>query len=211
MTSTAKDWDERYETGFTPWDSGAPSAELKRLLQEYSIAPCRMLEIGCGSGTNAVDLAKLGFQVKAVDFAPLAVERAKQRAAEADAAIDFGIQDLAAPDAAEQLLSGGEPYSFVFDRGVYHCVRREDLAAFQQAVAQVVALGGTYINLSGNANDNMPEDQGPPRVSAEAMLAELGPWFELVQLREFRFDGVVVEGEEMQPLAWSAVWRRKIT
>lgn len=209
MSSTAKHWDERYETGFTPWDSGSPSAELKRLLEEYAIAPCRMLEIGCGSGTNAVYLAERGFDVKAVDFAPLAIERANQRATEAGVDVDFGVQDLAAPEAAEQLLAGGEPYSFVFDRGVYHCVRREELAAFQQTISQIVAPGGTYINLSGNANDNMPEDQGPPRVSAEEMLAELGPCFELVQLREFRFDGVVVEEESVEPLAWSGVWRRR--
>ena len=55
-------WDERYEKGETPWDTGQPSSELQRILAEEAIAPCRALELGCGTGTNAVWLAQQGFE-----------------------------------------------------------------------------------------------------------------------------------------------------
>src|SRR2546427_202576 len=73
-------WDERYATKNTPWDSGQASEELKRVLAERRIGPCEALEIGCGTGTNAVYLAQQGFTVTAVDVVPLAVEQARERA-----------------------------------------------------------------------------------------------------------------------------------
>lgn len=47
-------WEERYRTGDTPWDTGQPSSELQRVIAEEQISPCRTIELGCGSGTNAV-------------------------------------------------------------------------------------------------------------------------------------------------------------
>ena len=54
-----------------------------------------------------------------------------------------------------------------------------------------------------------PEGKGPPTVQAQEMLEELGGLFELVQLREFRFDGVHIPGRKLHPLGWSALWRRR--
>jgi len=73
-------WDERYQTGDTPWDTGQPSSELQRVLTEDQIGPCAALEIGCGTGTNAVYLAQQGFELTAVDVSPLAVATAQARA-----------------------------------------------------------------------------------------------------------------------------------
>jgi hypothetical protein len=106
-------------------------------------------------------------------------------------------------------LAASGPYPFVFDRGVYHCLREENFPAFRDTISRLTAPRSMYLLLAGNANDPSPPDQGPPRVKAEEMLAELGPLFELVQLREFHFDGVTVAGTELNPLAWSALWRRK--
>lgn len=208
MPETVRDWKDRYATGQTPWDSGTPSLEIQRVLSEHAIAPRRTLEIGCGTGTNAVWLAQQGFDVTAVDLVPLAIERAVTRAKTAGAKVDFRAANLLDPSVVETLAAGG-PYAFVFDRGVYHCLREENLAAFFDAIQRLTSSGSLYLLLAGNANDPQPPEQGPPRVKAEAMLAELGPLFDLVQLREIRFDGVTIDGTALNPLAWSALWRRK--
>jgi methyl halide transferase len=51
--SEANRWDERYEKGDTPWDTGQPSSELRRVIAEAAIRPCLAVELGCGSGANA--------------------------------------------------------------------------------------------------------------------------------------------------------------
>ena len=74
------DWNDRYRDGNLPWDTGRPSSELQRVLSRNAIQPCRALELGCGTGTNSVWLAQQGFEVTGIDVAPLAVERAEERA-----------------------------------------------------------------------------------------------------------------------------------
>lgn len=204
MPQEPVDWNERYATQNTPWDSGRPSQELIRVLDERAIAPCEALEIGCGTGTNAVYLAQRGFRMTAFDLVPLAIEQAKERAARAGVRVDFRVVDLFDPP------EFGKTYPFVFDRGVYHSVRGEGLDRFLRTLASLTAPGSLYLVLTGNANDTTASDRGPPRVSAQELCAELGGLFELIQLREFTFDGVVIEGQPVTPLGWSGLLRRTL-
>src|SRR3954466_5138625 len=79
MADQPRDWNQRYAAGDTPWESGQPSAELMRVLAEWKIGPCRVLEMGCGTGENAASLARQGFDVTAFDLVPLAIERAEAK------------------------------------------------------------------------------------------------------------------------------------
>src|SRR5206468_10448480 len=65
--SETVDFVQRYVEGNIPWDSGVPEAELVRLLDAGTLAGKTVLEIGCGTGTNAVELARRGFVVTAMD------------------------------------------------------------------------------------------------------------------------------------------------
>ncbi len=198
-----RDWNERYLAGDVPWDSGKPSAELIRVLGEWDIRPGRVLELGCGTGENAVYLAHQGFEVTACDIAPLAIERAEAKVRSAGVRVRLLAADvLALPDL-------GPPFPFVFDRGLYHVLRRSNLAGYLATLEQVSALGGWYLTLAGNANDPVTAEHGPPRVKSEELCAELEGLFALVQLREFTFEGAPYRGTAFQPLAWSALLRRR--
>lgn len=206
MPEPIRDWNQRYVDSDTPWDSGTASEELVRLLDEFKIDPCRVLELGCGTGTNAVYLAGRGFDVTAVDISPLAIDKAKQRATGAGVNVDFRVADLTGPPDA---LSTSGPFPLVFDRGVYHTLRREHLDEFLATVSALTASGSQYIILAGNANDPGDPDDGPPRVHDYELCRELGDLFTLRQLREFYFDGVVIDGRQVGPLGWSAVLERR--
>lgn len=54
---TPSDWNQHYVAGNAPWDSGLVSKELIRVLDTEKIAPGRAVELGCGTGTNAIYLA----------------------------------------------------------------------------------------------------------------------------------------------------------
>lgn len=208
MTPPTQDWNQRYVEENAPWDSGVPSVHLQRILKDHAISPSRMLEVGCGTGTNAIYLAEQGFTVTAVDIAPLAIEQANEKAAAAGVSVDFRVADLVEANAAGALTQG-EPFPFVFDRGVYHCIRRANLDEFLNTIGQLVAPGGIYALLAGNANDPVDLEGGPPQVHAHELTGELQPLFDLVDLRECRFGGVVVEDGLAEPLAWAAVLRRR--
>jgi len=197
------DWNERYIQADTPWDSGLPSKHLEQFLSEGRIKPCRTLELGCGTGTNAIFLAQQGFDVTAVDLSPAALESARAKAAQAGVKINFIEADVTAmPDL-------GAPFSFVFDRGTYHIVRKINLAGFQKMLAHVVEPAGFYLVLAGNANTLDAPDKGPPVVRACELSSEIEHnSFDLIELKQSVFHGVRIEGEEFTPLAWSAFFQR---
>ena len=57
------DWDAHYAEGNLPWDTGAPDENLVASVRAGAVTPGRTLEIGCGTGTNALWLAAQGFDV----------------------------------------------------------------------------------------------------------------------------------------------------
>ncbi len=191
-------WDDRYRSGETPWDTGHPSTELVRVVSDEKIPPGRAVELGCGTGTNALWLAAQGFDVTAVDISPLALARARAKAA--GARVRFLEADVLRPPPE---LAG--PFDFFFDRGCYHVVRRTDVAAYLQTVERITAPGAHGLVLAGNARE--PHDPGPPVVREDEIRAEWGRSFDVIWLREFRFDQVEAVGVRF--LGWSCFLRKR--
>jgi len=67
-------WESRYQAGTIGWDRGATSTNLNYWLDNDLLKPCRILVPGCGNGYEVMTLAKLGFDVVAIDIAPTAIE-----------------------------------------------------------------------------------------------------------------------------------------
>ena len=72
-TLTRSYWQAKYDQEQTGWDRGNASQTLLRWLAAGELRPCRILVPGCGRGHEVVALAKAGFYVTGVDFAPTAV------------------------------------------------------------------------------------------------------------------------------------------
>ncbi len=193
-------WDERYRTGQTPWETGQPSSELRRVVTETPIAPCRAVELGCGTGANTLWLGQQGFDATGLDLSPLAVERARRRAREAGVRVSFLEADVLCPPGE---LTG--PFDFFFDRGCYHAVRREDVQGYLQTLRRLTPPGSLGLVLAGNARE--PHDPGPPVVTEQEVRSELGSLCDVVQMREFYFDQV--ESVGVRFLGWSCLLRRR--
>jgi SAM-dependent methyltransferase len=197
--SDAIRWDERYAKSDTPWETGQPSSELQRVVAQVPIPPCRALELGCGTGASAVWLAQQGFDVTALDLSAAAIARARQRADEAGVNVRCLVADVLNPPPE---LAGS--FDFFFDRGCYHVVRRDNVAAYLETLRRLTRADTLGLVLAGNARE--PHQPGPPVVSEEQIRTELGPLFDLVRLREFRFDQVEVH--DMRFLGWSCLLQR---
>jgi SAM-dependent methyltransferase len=73
-------WDLAYLTGLTPWESDTPPSELTELIKKNIIKPCRVIDIGCGTGTTVVYLAEKGFEADGLDISSVAISRARKKA-----------------------------------------------------------------------------------------------------------------------------------
>ncbi|MBI3830590.1 MAG: class I SAM-dependent methyltransferase [Planctomycetes bacterium] len=186
-----------YATGQKPWDSGLPSPELVRVLDAGLLPGKTLLEIGCGTGTNALELARRGYTVTAFDYVEQAVEAARAKSKAAGVKIELKVGDATKDN-------HGGPYDVIFDRGVYHHVRRMNLKGFLTTVEHASRKGTRWLSLAGNAKEK--HEYGPPTVSEKDLRAELEPLFKIIDLREFRFG---TDKEEFRPLAWSILMERK--
>ncbi|MCA9052949.1 MAG: class I SAM-dependent methyltransferase [Planctomycetaceae bacterium] len=193
-----RDWENRYVDGDTPWDSGLRSAELASVLDEFDIPRRRALELGCGSGTNAVYLAQQGFDVTAVDCSETALSMARRKAAAIGVTVNWITADV------QNFGAGHEPFDFVFDRGCYHCCRRVDLNGYLETHRQLTQPGTWTLILAGNPNDGT--EGGPPKAPPADMLSEFDPLYRLIRLREMHFQD---PGGVRGPLGWSCLMQRR--
>ncbi len=140
----APNWDERYASGqLLPWDTGRPDSHLVALIEAGTLAPGRALDVGCGTGTNALWLAEHGFEVVGVDISPHAIARARAKAEAAGRSVDFRVHDFltAQLDAAA--------FDLVFDCGVLHVFDTpEARARFAAAVRRVLAPNGRWLSVA---------------------------------------------------------------
>jgi SAM-dependent methyltransferase len=86
-------YDLWYRYGTPPWVIG-PRSELVQLVESQRIVPCRAIDLGCGTGDNAIFLAQSGFSVTGVDFSKEAIATARDKAVAANVSVDFHVDDL---------------------------------------------------------------------------------------------------------------------
>ena len=190
-------WNESYKSGELPCDTGEPELLLVEFVSSGRVVPCRTLEIGAGTGTNALWLAERGFDVVGIDIAPLAVERAAVKLGGRDLRCCFQTLDFLAAEPPDP------PFQFVFDRGCFHVFDEPDeRSRFASRVASILAPGGLWLSLIGST-EGPPREVGPPRRSAREVTLAVEPALEIIELRsaEFRAHGAQ---------AWFCLSRRRI-
>ncbi|HEY1458044.1 MAG TPA: class I SAM-dependent methyltransferase [Solirubrobacteraceae bacterium] len=131
-----------YRFGVTPWDQDHVPAELAALVQgPDALAPGRALDIGCGTGTQAVFLAQHGWQVTGVDAVQRALDRARQRAQELGVDVRWTAGDVT----RLQTLGLQAGFSLLHDRGCFHDLPEDARDAYARGVSSLAAPGGTLL------------------------------------------------------------------
>jgi SAM-dependent methyltransferase len=195
-----RDWNQNYIDGFLPWDTGRPDEHLQAMAATLLAAGSRVLEVGCGTGTNAVWLAQQGCRVTAFDLAPLAVERARARAAAAGVEVDLSVQDV-----LELPIAGG-PYDVVYDRGVFHVFDDpREQARFAERVAESLRPGGLWLSIAGSTEGPIRET-GPPRRSLRDLALAVEPLMEALSISDTQFE----TGQLGEARAWRCLWRKRV-
>lgn len=177
------DWNARYATEDAPWDTGEPDEHLTALIARGAVAGTRAIEIGCGTGTNALWLAEQGLEVLGCDVSALAIERARAKLAKLPPATRCQFVEL---DFLRDPLPDGR-FDLAFDRGVFHVFdEAHDRALFAERVASLLAPGGLWTSLAGST-EGPPREHGPPRRTLRDIADAVEPWLEIVELRRVSF------------------------
>jgi ubiquinone/menaquinone biosynthesis C-methylase UbiE len=119
------------------WDTGITPPELESFATNHS--PGRALDLGCGTGTNAVFLAKNGWQVTGVDFVERAIRTAKRKASQAGVKVKFICGDVTQLD----ITPGG--FDLILDIGCLHSLPPDKKKMYMKNVARLLSQQGTYM------------------------------------------------------------------
>ncbi len=169
-------WDLAYRLG-APWDSSAPADELMELVQVGRVRAGRVLDVGCGTGTNALYLAEKGFDVSGVDISKVAIRRAAAKARERDLKCDFYVLDFLDTEAVSRILR----FDVVLDVGCFHSLSAQDRLRYKESLKFVVRPGSTYLLWCFLRGSRW--SYGPPGVDEDEAERTLSNEFRVVEKR----------------------------
>ena len=146
-----EDWDRRYAGRDLIW-----SAKPNRFLaaETAGLTPGRALDLGAGEGRNAVWLAEQGWQVTALDFSGVALEKGERLAREREVTVVWATADL------REYVPPHEGFDLVVL--LYVHLPGAERAAVHARAAGAVAPGGTLL-VVGHDRSNIAEGHGGPQ------------------------------------------------
>ncbi len=140
--------------GTPPWDIGKPQPEIVRLAETGEIQGS-VLDVGCGTGENALFLAGLDHEVWGVDSSTLAIRKAKAKMKERGVKVNFLNHN------ALELQTLKHKFESAIDSGLFHVFEDDERKLFAMSLASVLKPGGVYFMMCFSEKE--PADWGGPR------------------------------------------------
>ena len=165
-----------YAVGFTPWEQMADpriASQITSLFarDEDGEPPYgSALDLGCGSGVWAVELARRGWEVTGVDFVPKALRRARGRAD--DAGVDLRLAQGDVTDLGPADVGSG--FRLVVDFGCFHDeLSDEQRAAEAREATAAAAPDATMLLMAWERGRRGPLPRG---ASSEDIESAFSGW-----------------------------------
>lgn len=180
--------------GTPPWEIARPQPAVVALDEEGGFTS-PVLDVGCGTGENALHLAYRGHTVLGADGAPTPIERARAKAAQRNLRVEFRVAD------AFDLTALGRTFETVLDSAFLHIPGNTAASrrAYTHQLAAVLTPGGWahMLQISEEVTEH------PSMTSAEIIDA-FGEEWNNSTVRKTRY---AVNGEEVP--AWLVSVQRR--
>jgi ubiquinone/menaquinone biosynthesis C-methylase UbiE len=159
----------------------------------------RVLDVGCGTGENALFYAARGHETWAIDFAPLAIQRAREKGSVRAANVRFEVAS------ALELGDLGESFDTVTDCGMFHTFSDEHRPRYSRSLASVLRPGGRLFVLCFSERE--PTDWGGPRrVTEPELRATFDDGWKVRWIRAAQFE---TTQPQVSGHAWMASFERR--
>lgn len=144
-------WNERYRQKSLVWGKEPNQFVVERL---SGLEPCRVLDLGCGEGRNAIWLAVQGHDVTGVDVSDVAISRASDIAEEIGVPVAFMAADVRTWEP--------EPESFDLVVLAYMQAPPQIRPALHEKVARALVPGGRVFLIAHHKDNASKGVGGPP-------------------------------------------------
>jgi ubiquinone/menaquinone biosynthesis C-methylase UbiE len=140
----------------------------------------RVLDVGCGTGENALYLAGNGFSVSGVDLSDRAISMARAKAAERQLKVEFQAGNALSLDFKDGVFDN------VIDSGLFHTFPDNDRPVYTREITRVLVTGGRYFMLCFSEKE--PTDWGGPRrITKEEIETTFSMLFKINYIRDQLF------------------------
>lgn len=193
-------WEEQYrddDVETMPWFCPDLDRDVANAIHTLAITPTTALDLGTGPGTQAIELARLGFEATGSDVSPSAVRKAQQRAEKEGLNVSFVCDDV--------LNSRLEGYfDLIMDRGCFHIIEPEQQQDYLRSVASLLGQNGHLLLKTFHKQEK--SEEGPPnRFEATDIAKIFSGTFELIETHDSVFESTM----DWNPKALFCVLKKK--
>jgi SAM-dependent methyltransferase len=193
-------FDQAYQAR-PPWDIDGPQPDLARLL-EAGLIQGRVLDLGCGTGENALHFASLGLDVTGLDASAVAIARAQAKARQRGLAARFIHGD------ALHLAVLGDTFDTITDSGLLHVLSDEQMWQVIGGAHASLRPGGHYCLMCFSERAALP---GPRRLTKQRIATLFNQGWKIHSIHPAHFELLTGRGYEQinhAAAAWLAAIQR---
>lgn len=185
---------EAYRAGRPPWDIGRAQPAFVELANE-GLVKGSVLDVGCGTGDVALEMAERGHEAWGIDIVPQAIDQAKAKAKLRNLEATFLVGD------ALELEHLNRTFDTVLDCGLFHGFSDPEREVYADQLAHVLEPGGS-LHLMVMSDWEDASWGGPRRVSQAEIIDTFRHGWRVDDIREARF--VVLPQFRIKGHAWLA-------
>ena len=191
-------WNDLYanetSVGSLPWYNKDLDDDLREHLSAMNITKGRLLDLGTGPATQAIELSKLGFQVTATDISENAITRAKRMSK----GIEFIVDDILDSKLKE------DSFDYIFDRGCFHVLEPSSRERYVNQATRLLSDEGLLFLKTFSAREPS-RGGGPYRFSIDEIDSVFSDRFVRESFKETVYQGTL----DILPKALFVVLRKK--
>jgi SAM-dependent methyltransferase len=153
------------------WESEKIPQEVQAVFNDGHLPPGAALDLGCGTGTTTIYIARQGREAIGLDFVPKAIKAARHKAQQAGISegIRFEVADVTRLEALDL-----PEIAFALDMGCFHGLKPEAQRRYAAGLAGKIISGGCFLLLTLEPHREAGIKFG---VEPETVKEVFAPWF----------------------------------
>jgi SAM-dependent methyltransferase len=204
MTDNTKrefpDWEKYYqdnEIEKMPWYEKNLDPDLEYEIKARNINRGRFLDLGTGPGTQAIQLARLGFDVTGVDISVHAIQKAKELSTNVNFVRDDFVKSKLPDDS----------FDYILDRGCFHVFEPFQRRKYVKQIKRILDRKGIlFLKCFSEKETTIMGDKGPHRFSKQEIEGIFNKDFVIESIKDTVYHGTL----DPLPKALFVVMRKKI-
>ena len=185
LKKTFPDWDSFYkETDVKemPWYAQNLDADLANQLNLMNLKEGKFLDLGTGPGTQAIELAKLGFESTGTDISKNAIIKAQELSSD----VRFVEDDIINSSFADN------EFDYILDRGCFHVFEPSLREKYLNQIKRILKNDGIlFLKVMSKEEVGFPDEEGPYRFSEQDVLDTFEKNFEILGIKPTVYYGTM--------------------